>query len=98
MDGRRRTLDELTRRWRSRRDLRRKAGGGERPPAEPEREARARAAFPYGTMTALEYAERHADDMIGFTFDEYTYADAELDAWLRELGALLRRRRRGADG
>jgi hypothetical protein len=32
--------------------------------------------------------------MVGYTFDAYSYADPALDAWLRELGALLRARGR----
>jgi hypothetical protein len=28
--------------------------------------------------------------MIGYTYDAYSYADPELEAWLRELGQLLR--------
>jgi hypothetical protein len=28
--------------------------------------------------------------MIGFTYDEARYADADLDAWLLEVGRLLR--------
>jgi hypothetical protein len=31
--------------------------------------------------------------MIGFTYDEARYADPELDAWLTEVGRLLRERR-----
>ena len=31
--------------------------------------------------------------MAGFTYDEYSYRDAELDAWLGELGRLLQLRR-----
>ena len=32
--------------------------------------------------------------MVGFTYDDYTYADPALEAWLRELGELLRARGR----
>jgi hypothetical protein len=31
--------------------------------------------------------------MIGFTYDEESFADPDLDAWLLELGRLLRQRR-----
>jgi hypothetical protein len=31
--------------------------------------------------------------MVGFTYDEASYADADLDAWLAEVGRLLRERR-----
>jgi hypothetical protein len=36
--------------------------------------------------------------MPGFTYDEVAYADPELDAWLVELGEILRRRRGGSRG
>jgi hypothetical protein len=31
--------------------------------------------------------------MVGFTYDEARYADPDLDAWLLEVGRLLRERR-----
>jgi len=31
--------------------------------------------------------------MVGFTYDEARYTDSELDAWLIEVGRLLRERR-----
>ena len=31
--------------------------------------------------------------MIGFTYDEESYADPDLDTWLVELGRILRERR-----
>ena len=93
MDRRRQRLDEMTLRWRARHDARRDASSGERPPADAEREMRARAAFPYREQAPADYANLHAGDMIGFIYDEYAYDDPELDAWLVELGAILRRRR-----
>ena len=33
--------------------------------------------------------------MTGFTYDDYTYEDPELDTWLVELGRILRARRTG---
>jgi hypothetical protein len=36
--------------------------------------------------------------MPGFTYDEVAYADTQLDAWLRELGEILRRRREAGGG
>jgi hypothetical protein len=83
-------LDRLTERWRARHDARRT---GERPPADPEREALARHAFPYRSVTPPEYVAEHGSAMVGFTYDEARYADAELDAWLVEVGRLLRERR-----
>ena len=87
---RRRTLEELTDRWRARHDAR---ASGDRPPADPEREALARRAFPYRTMSPDAYVSEHGADMVGFTYDEASYADPELDAWLLEVGRLLRERR-----
>jgi hypothetical protein len=85
-------LSDLIERWRSRHEARVAAEG--RPPADPEREARAAALFPWRTQSAAEYAATHGAAMVGYTYDAYTYADPELDAWLRELGALLRARPR----
>ena len=86
----RQRLDELTDRWRARHDARR---GAERPPADPDREAFARRAFPYRDTSPADYVRAHGRDMVGFTYDEATYADADLDAWLLEVGRLLRERR-----
>lgn len=85
-------LRNLTDRWRTRHDARRPRPD-ERPPADREREALAARAFPFRSMTPAEYADLHGDDMIGFTYDEARYADPDLDAWLLELGDLLRARR-----
>jgi hypothetical protein len=86
----RRRLADLTDRWRARHDARRPA---ERPGAHPDREARARAAFPYRSTSPADYLARHGDAMPGFTYDDERYADPELDAWLVEVGRLLRERR-----
>jgi hypothetical protein len=88
-------LDRLTQRWRDRHDAQLSRAGG-RPRATGGREALARRGFPYRDMTPAEYADQHADDMPGFTYDEESYADPELDAWLVELGVILRERREGA--
>jgi hypothetical protein len=95
MSSRGQGLDRLTRRWRDRHDARR---GSDRPRATGGREALARRGFPYREQTPAAYAEAHADDMIGFTYDEESYADPDLDAWLVELGAILRKRRAEPDG
>lgn len=50
-------------------------------------------AFPYLTSTPADYVSEHGDDMIGFTYDDERFADADLDAWLLEVGRLLRVRR-----
>ncbi|HET6381472.1 MAG TPA: hypothetical protein VFH63_10655 [candidate division Zixibacteria bacterium] len=97
MGGKRERLDQLTDRWRARHDARR-PDPANRPPADPERERRARAAFPYRTESPAAYAERHGRDMIGFTYDEHAYDDPELDAWLLELGRILAERRRERRG
>jgi len=94
MAGKRR-LDELTRRWQERRDERRRGmtrDGVPREAADPVRAARAASAFPFRRMTPADYVARHGPDMVGFTYDDYTYADAALQAWLDEIGRLLRLR------
>jgi hypothetical protein len=95
VETRRERLDRLTARWRSRHDAHRPPSPDARPPADPERERRARDAFPYRDVSPAEYAAAHGHDMPGFTYDEAAYADPELDAWLLELGEILRRRRAG---
>lgn len=87
-DPRRQRLDQLTRRWRARHEARVAADG--RPPADSEREARATASFPWRTQSAAEYAATHGSAMVGYTYDAYSYSDPALEAWLLELGELLR--------
>ncbi len=86
----RQRLEDLTDRWRARHDARLPA---DRPQADPEREALALRAFPYRTSSPADYVAKHGPDMAGFTYDEARYADPELDAWLLEVGRLLRDRR-----
>jgi hypothetical protein len=83
-------LDELTDRWRVRHDASRPT---DRPPADSDREALALRAFPYRAVTPADYVAEHGHDMAGFTYDDERYADADLDAWLLEVGRLLRKRR-----
>ncbi len=64
-----------------------------RPRADPEREARADAFFPWRSESAAAYAATHGAAMVGYTFDAYSYADPKLETWLRELGELLRTQR-----
>ena len=71
----------------------RRAPHRDRPPADPEREALARRAFPFRESSPATYVAEHGADMAGFTYDEVTYTDADLDAWLLEVGRLLRERR-----
>jgi hypothetical protein len=87
-------LDRLTRRWRERHDARR-AGDDLRPRANPGREALARRGFPYQDLNPAEYVAEHGAVMVGFTYDEESYADAELDAWIVDVGRLLREQRQG---
>ena len=90
---RKRRLDELTRRWQERRDERRLAqdrDGAPREAADPVRAARAASAFPFRRVTPADYVARFGADMAGFTYDDYTYTDAALQAWLDEVGRLLR--------
>jgi len=84
-------LNELTHRWRRRSDARRPAID-ERPAADPEREALAARAFPYRSVHPQAYVATHGAAMTGFTYDHERYGDAELDAWLLEVGRLLRAR------
>jgi hypothetical protein len=86
-DPRRQRLDRLTDRWRGRHEARVEAEG--RPAADPEREARASASFPWRTESAADYAAAHGAAMVGYTYDAYTYSDPALEAWLRELGEQL---------
>jgi hypothetical protein len=89
---RREALDELTDRWRRRHDDRRPAADA-RPPATAEREALAARAFPYREVPPAAYVAEHGAAMTAFTYDDARYADAELDAWLLEVGRLLREAR-----
>ena len=83
----RQRLTQLTDRWRRRHDARRPT---DRPPADADREAFAARAFPYRTVSPEAYVAEFGADMVGYTYDEASYADAELDAWLLEVGRLLR--------
>jgi hypothetical protein len=85
-------LDHLTDRWRARHEARR-PGVHARPPATAEREVLAARSFPYRTVAPAAYVEEHGADMTAFTYDDVRYADADLDAWLLEVGRLLRARR-----
>lgn len=85
-------LDELTERWRRRHDARRPAPD-ERPQADAERETLAARSFPYRSVAPAAYVGEHGDAMTAFTYDDERYADAELDAWILEVGHLLRQRR-----
>ncbi len=91
--SRRTELARLTDRWRRRHDAARPRSDA-RPAADPAREALARSAFPVATVTPAAYVAEHGDAMVGFTYDEARYADADLDAWLLEVGRLLAARRR----
>ena len=85
-------LTRLTDRWRARHDARRPSTD-ERPPADPDREALAARAFPFGSVDPAAYVAEHGSGMTAFTYDDARYADPELDAWLLEVGRLLRLRR-----
>ena len=86
-------LARLTDRWRRRHDAARPAPDA-RPVADPAREALARRAFPFASVSPAAYVAEHGAAMVGFTYDEARYADADLDAWLAEVGRLLAARRR----
>jgi hypothetical protein len=88
----RRKLATLTARWRQRHDARR-PDPGERPLASAARESRAATAFPFREISPADYVAAHGEAMIGFTYDDVRYRDAALDAWIMEVGRLLRERR-----
>lgn len=90
--SRRSQLQRLTDRWRARHEARRTSPDA-RPPADPERELLATRAFPFATVSPAAYVADHGADMRAFTYDEVRYADAKLDAWLLEVGRLLREAR-----
>lgn len=92
MERTRQDLERLTDRWRARHDSRRPPSDA-RPSADPEREALAASAFPYRTIAPAAYVAEYGADMIGFTYDDARYDDPDLDAWLLEVGRLLRERR-----
>jgi len=96
MTARRHRLEQLTARWHERHEARRSslAEAGTLPAADPEREARAGTFFPWKTESPAEYAARYGAEMTGYTYDAYTYTDPALQAWLSELGAILRARGR----
>lgn len=86
-------LDELTDRWRARRAMRREARARAlvaREAADPGRVERASNLFPYRETTPAGYLREHGSAMTAYTYDDYTYPDVELQAWLDELGRLLR--------
>jgi hypothetical protein len=84
-------LDELTERWRARHEARRPSPG-DRPRAGEERQALASSAFPYRTVSPADYVAEHGAAMPAFTYDDERYDDPRLDAWLLEVGRLLRER------
>lgn len=89
-DGER--LAVLTARWRARRDARRPVADA-RPAADPSRAALAARAFPYRTVSPEAYVAAYGAEMTAFTYDDERYDDPDLDAWLLEVGRLLRQAR-----
>lgn len=59
------------------------------PLATEEMEARVRRTFPLDTPPEV-FAARDGHGWLDFPFDRYRYRDARLQAWLREVGAILR--------
>ena len=82
-------LAELTDRWR-RRHAARRPPPADRAAADPEREALAIRAFPYRSVPPGDYVAEHGEAMTAFTYDDERYADPDLDAWILEVGRLLR--------
>jgi hypothetical protein len=88
-------LDRLTERWHARhraREATRAAAGAPRAPADDERAARARARLPWRDVSPADYLARHGADIVAYTYDAYLYEDPELQAWIDELGQLIRAR------
>ena len=65
----------------------------ERPTASAERQALAARAFPFRTVTPAMYVAAHGGDMTAFTYDDERYDDPELDAWIVDVGRVLRQGR-----
>ena len=61
--------------------------------ADPQRAATAMAAFPFRSVTPADYVDAHGQAMTAYTYDDYRYPDAALQAWIDEVGRLLRLRR-----
>jgi hypothetical protein len=88
-------LERLTERWYARhraRERTRAASGTPRPRADVERAERARAQLPWRDATPGDYLARHGAGIVAYTYDAYTYEDPDLQAWIDELGRLLRAR------
>lgn len=62
------------------------------PLADPGRERDAREWFPIGKMSPEEYAAREGHRWYCFSFDDYRYADPEVDRWIQRLGDILFKR------
>ena len=65
------------------------ADNSERPPAHPEFEKTAGELFPYTTLSPEEYAGREGTKWDCFSFDNYRFQNALLDAWIQRLGKIL---------
>jgi len=98
--SRRERLERLTDRWRQRRSTRREVAarsGLNREPADEERVARAQRLFPYRVTPPRDYVREHGVEMTAYTYDDYSYPDADLQQWIDEVGRLLRSRKAGMD-
>ena len=62
----------------------------DRPIASRDRQVLAARAFPFRTVAPAAYVDAHGADMTAFTYDDERYEDPDLDAWLVEVGRLLR--------
>ena len=60
-----------------------------RPAADLAREASARELFPLD-LSAEEYAARYAHRIGCSSFDDYSYMDPKLDAWIQHFHAIMR--------
>ena len=58
------------------------------PMADPGRETSAKELFPL-ELSPDEYAAREEHHWLCFSFDEYRYADPEMERWVHRLGDIL---------
>ncbi len=61
----------------------------ERPLAHSDFEKTAIELFPYATMSPEEYAGRNGSGWDMFSFDNYRFQNAALDAWIQRFGQIL---------
>jgi hypothetical protein len=61
-----------------------------KPICNPDHEKFYATQFPWQTMSVEEYAARHSHTIGAFSLDSYSFSDQRFDAWMTQLGAILR--------